>query len=325
MARPLRLHLQGFHYHVMSRGNARQAIFLDDRDYRTFLRLLSRALARFEVRCQAYCLMPNHFHLLLQPHAHALSRVMQQVNSAYAGAFNRRHGQVGHVLQGRFKALVIGEERYFRQVVRYIVTNPVRGCGVADPAAWPWSSYRATVGLASAPRFLDLPTLWRHFDAQSRRRAREAVALFVARADEAPDPPGPVFFGSADLAARIDEHVAAERANPEHAKAVRFAVRPALGALIDGDGGAAALDLRMGRAFLEHGYTLREIAVRVGLHTSTVWKRIHRGRPPGPKCRSYQAMDRSRKSARFCASRMPCPSRGYRSMTASTPTSFSAM
>ena len=154
MARPLRVHIPGVLYHVMSRGNARQQIFLDADDYARFLTRLTVTSARFGVRCRAYCLMVTHFHLLLEPNLFPLSRMMQQLNSSYSQSFNRRHERVGHVLQGRFKSPMIDGDDYVRRVLRYIALNPVRAGLVAHPAEWPWSSYRATAGLETRPSFL---------------------------------------------------------------------------------------------------------------------------------------------------------------------------
>ena len=178
MARPLRLHIPGALYHVMSRGNAKQAIFLGGQDYERFLELLSATTSRFGVLCLAYCLMQNHFHLLLEPHERSVSRMMQHLNSAYSQWFNRRHQRVGHLLQGRFKALLVDRDAYVLQVLRYIVLNPVEAGLVSDPAEWRWSSYRATVGRSAAPAFLALDDVWKAFDADVGR-ARSRFAEFV--------------------------------------------------------------------------------------------------------------------------------------------------
>jgi len=102
MARPLRIHAPGMLHHVMSRGNDKREMFVDDVDYARYLHLLERSARRFSVIVNGYCLMPNHVHLLMRPTVHPLARLMQHVNSAYCGWFNRRHGRVGHVLQGRY-------------------------------------------------------------------------------------------------------------------------------------------------------------------------------------------------------------------------------
>ena len=132
MARPLRIHIPHAFYHVMSRGNAKQTIFVGQADYEQFLELLEATSSRFDVRCRAYCLMPNHFHLLLQPRDTPVSCMMQQLNSAYSQSFNRRHDRVGHVLQGRFKSPLVDRDEYLLEVLRYIMLNPVEADLVDD-------------------------------------------------------------------------------------------------------------------------------------------------------------------------------------------------
>ncbi|MBU4594901.1 MAG: transposase, partial [Proteobacteria bacterium] len=132
MARPLRIEFPGAVYHVTSRGNAQAAIFVDGVDRNTFLAVLRQTLRRFNVLCHAYCLMTNHFHLLLETPDANLSKAMRQLNSVYTQAFNRRHGRVGHVLQGRFKAIVVDREAYLLELCRYVVLNPVRAGMVKD-------------------------------------------------------------------------------------------------------------------------------------------------------------------------------------------------
>ena len=156
MARPLRLHIPGVAGHVMSRGNNKQCMFLEDRDYEMYLELLDYTLTRFAVRCHAFCLMWNRIHLLLTPTTFPLSRMMQQLNSRYCRWFNKRHRRVGHMLQGRYAGLLIDGPVYFLNALRYLALNPVVGGKVVHPADWPWSSYRATMGLVPLPSFLDL-------------------------------------------------------------------------------------------------------------------------------------------------------------------------
>jgi len=138
----------------MSRGNAKMPIFLDDRDYRKFVFLLGDVLEPSAILCWNYCLMPNHYHLTLQPTRPNLSTAIKNLNGEYALWWNREHGRVGHVFQGRFKDQIVDRERYLLALSRYVVMNPVRAGLVAQPEAWFWSSYRATAGLSSAPAFL---------------------------------------------------------------------------------------------------------------------------------------------------------------------------
>src|SRR4029453_19376436 len=125
MSRPLRLHVPGLLHHVFARGNEKACIYADDQDYESFLDLLARTLPRFDVRCVAYCLVWNHYHLLPVPNEHPISRLLQQLNSAYCQRFNRRHHRVGHVLQGRYGCRLVEDGGYARTVLRYLALNPV--------------------------------------------------------------------------------------------------------------------------------------------------------------------------------------------------------
>jgi REP element-mobilizing transposase RayT len=258
----------------MSRGNAKQTIFIDTADYERFLDLLATAATRFGVVCRAYCLMPNHFHLLAEPDSWPLSRMMQQLNSAYSQSFNRRHHRVGHVLQGRFKALLVDRDEYFLQLLRYIVLNPVEAGLVNDPEAWQWSSYRATAGLGAAPALLALDDVWRMFDIDDDNAKRRFVA-FVDAGRGLPAPSEPLVFGSdpfkADIAVALEPH----RDSPDFSRDERHAVRPTLESLLDGNEGPPRIR-SVAEAFLRYGYTLREIGTVLGCHPSTVWKQIRR-------------------------------------------------
>ncbi|MCU1383060.1 MAG: hypothetical protein JWL71_1757 [Acidobacteria bacterium] len=285
MARPLRLHIPGALYHVMSRGNARQQIFVDDEDYEYFLHRLAVTSARFGARTVTYCLMKNHFHVLLESGPLPLSRMMQQLNSSYSQRFNVRHERVGHVLQGRFKAPIIDGDAYFLRVLRYIALNPVRSHLVAHPGDWPWSSYRALAGLAPPPPFLAADVVWDAFGVD-RVRACERFAAFTAAGltdgDEVPS--RALVSGSDAFVARVA--TAAERYADEGEViyAERFACRPGLDRLFADATDAAALDRSMRAAFEQYGYTLREIGGVIGRSPATVCKRIRRiaarGVPP---------------------------------------------
>ena len=217
MVRPLRVNVSGAIYHVMSRGNARQEVFLHDDDRRQFLKLLAGALRRFGVRCDAYCLMPNHFHLVLRIGESTLGRTMQQLNSAYAGWFNRRHQRVGHLFQGRFKAPMIEDGSYFHRAVRYVVQNPVRAGLCARCGDWEWSSYRATAGLATPQSWLSVEDVWQAFGDDADAACR-AFAEYCERQDEAPAGPTPVaplMFGSAEALTRLSEVLTPNRSHRE--------------------------------------------------------------------------------------------------------------
>lgn len=141
MARPLRLAYAGALYHLTVRGNARQDIFLDDEDRWRFLGVLERVVARCHLVLHAYCLMSNHFHLLAETLEANLSSAMRQLNGVYTQAFNRRHNRVGHVLQGRFKAIVVERDSCLLELARYVVLNPVRARLTRKAETYAWSSY----------------------------------------------------------------------------------------------------------------------------------------------------------------------------------------
>src|SRR5712691_11701160 len=126
MARRPRVHARGLLYHVIVRGNQRRKTFRDDRDYQAYLERLPRYRAKFGVKIYAYCLMPNHVHLLIEVSTEPLPKFMQGVQQGYTQYFNRRHNKAGHVFQGRYHAIICDKDEYLLSLVRYIHLNPVR-------------------------------------------------------------------------------------------------------------------------------------------------------------------------------------------------------
>ena len=126
MARPLRLEFPGAIYHLTSRGNARQKVFFTAGDRESFLNTLAGVVSRYHWICHAYCLMANHYHLLVETPKGNLSIGMRQLNGIYTQSFNRRHNRVGHLFQGRFKAIVVERDSHLLELCRYIVLNPAR-------------------------------------------------------------------------------------------------------------------------------------------------------------------------------------------------------
>jgi REP element-mobilizing transposase RayT len=151
MARKTRLHLAGGLYHIVWRGNQQQDIFLDDQDYERFCALIGDGVARFGYRVHAYCLMSNHVHLAVQAARDPLSSPLQNVAFRYTQWVNRRWSRVGHLFQGRYKAVLVDHDAYLLELVRYIHLNPVRAKLVRDPAEFRWSGHRAYLGLAPVP------------------------------------------------------------------------------------------------------------------------------------------------------------------------------
>lgn len=141
MGRMPRLHYPGGLYHVISRGNQRQRIFHDSEDYQVYLKKLDEYRKRYGFLLYAYVLMPNHVHLLVEVGAVSLSRIMQGLQQGYAVYYNRRHRKVGHLFQGRYKAILCEKEEYLLQLIRYLHCNPIRAKLVDDPSAYRWSSH----------------------------------------------------------------------------------------------------------------------------------------------------------------------------------------
>jgi len=142
--------------HVTARGNNRSVIFRDEADYEAFLRQFEKVVARFRWRCHAYCLIPNHYHLLVETPEGNLARGMLVLNGWYARRFNLRNERVGHVFGGPYDAKRVVTDEHLLEVSRYVVLNPVRAGLAAEPGRWRWSSYRATAGLSPRPLFLEL-------------------------------------------------------------------------------------------------------------------------------------------------------------------------
>jgi REP element-mobilizing transposase RayT len=179
MARPLRLEYPGAVYHVTARGHERGAIFREDTDREKFLALLGSISRNQGWELHGYCLMGNHYHLLVETPSGGLSRGMKALNGRYAQWFNRSHRRRGHFLEGRFRSVLVQKQSHLLELHRYVVLNPVRARLVQRAEEWKWSSYRATVGLEKAPEWLEVDWTLEQF-ARSRSMARRAFRRFVA-------------------------------------------------------------------------------------------------------------------------------------------------
>lgn len=267
VTRPLRVEFPGAVYHVTSRGDGREAIYLDDRDRRTFLEVVGSVLERFAWRCHAYCLMGNHYHLLIETPKPNLARGMRQVNGVYTQRFNRRHGRVGHVFQGRYKAIVVQKDGHLLELCRYVVLNPVRAGLVKTVRAWPWSSYRVTVGEASEPAWVTTDWLLAQFG-QRRAAAVREYRQFVAEGTvQRPweELIGQIYYGDEQFVTGV----AASTLHPEVPRRQRQPIRPPLERIVT-EGTPEAI----GQAYREYGYHLVEIAQYLGVHYATVSRRL---------------------------------------------------
>lgn len=274
MARPLRIEFEGAVYHITSRGNARDDIYLADTDREMFLDALAHVVDRFGWICHAYCLMSNHYHLMIETPQANLSRGMRQLNGIYTQRFNREHHRVGHIFQGRFKSIVVDKDAYLLELSRYIVRNPVAAGMVDDVEAWPWSSYRATAGEVPAPKFLNVDWLLSQFGG-TNATAKAAYASFV-RKEESGSPweglNGPDILGGDDFRGSLpQQQSASEKEIPRRKRILRHLPLAEI-ASADKDGSDW-----MREAYREHGYTMQAIAEHAGLHHSTVSRLIKKG------------------------------------------------
>src|SRR5512137_282677 len=166
MARALRLELAGGLYHVTSRGDRREDIFLDDADRLAWLEVFAQTCKRFNWVCHAWCLMGNHYHIVIETIEGNLAQGMRHLNGVYTQTFNRTHQRVGHVFQGRYKAVIVEKDSYLLELARYVVLNPLRAGMVKDIADWQWSSYAAMLGIQPAPEWLQTDWILGQFSPQ---------------------------------------------------------------------------------------------------------------------------------------------------------------
>lgn len=270
MSRPLRIEYPGAVYHVTSRGNRGEAIFLDHKDRNGFLGIIAGTIDRFQWRCHAYCLMGNHYHFLVETPLPNLGRGMRRVNGVYTQRFNRVHGREGHVFQGRYKAILVEKEAHLLEISRYVALNPVRAGMVKRVEDWPWSSYGATVGDCPAPPWLKTDWLLSCF---GKARPSEAYRRFVAEGLGAKNPwdglAGRDVLGGEDFLAEVQ--VKTGMKDREIPRQKRHLARPTLAQLQNRHEDRAQW---MASACREHGYTMGEIAAEAGLHYSSVSKII---------------------------------------------------
>lgn len=274
MARPLRVEFPGALYHVMARGNARQSIVADDSDRRRLLATVGEVVEKHNVLCHAYCLMNNHYHLLLETPDGNLSHAMRDIGGRYTQQFNRRHRRVGHLFQGRYKAILVEKESFLLELARYIVLNPVRSGLCRSAGMYPWSSYRATVGRTNVPRWLTIDSVLGRFGEIQHASQRRYAAFVGANrgVDRALQPEqSQVLLGRPEFIERMADHLHRHRRDTDIPRAQRFADRPSLAGLFgDTPLSRSARNARIVQACNRHGYRQREVARFLGLGEATI-------------------------------------------------------
>ena len=276
MARPLRIEFSGALFHVTSRGDRREAIFEDDADRQLFLQILAEVVNRFNWVCHAYCLMTNHFHLLIETPDANLSQGMRHLNGVYTQASNRRHQRTGHLFQGRFKGILVDKDSYLLELTRYVVLNPVRTGMVEGPEDWPWSSFCAMVGDVPAPVWLATEGLLAQFSKQraaARRRFGQFVMDGLDRDSIWSGLRQQIYLGDSGFVERTQEKVRLQGDEMTVPRAQRRTPAPSIKAIARN---YPDRNHAIAEAYATGAYSYREIAEYFGLHLATVGRIVRR-------------------------------------------------
>jgi len=272
MVRPLRIEYPGAVYHITSRGNKKDPIFLYKRDRLIFLSILKEVCQRYNWLCYAYCLMDNHYHLVIETVDGVLSLGMRLLNGKYTQRFNYIHQRIGHLFQGRYKAILVQKDTYLLELIRYVVLNPVRASVVTSPEKWEWSSYPATMGIGIKPSFLKDELVLGMFNTNltlARSRFKNFVTGDKKQSDAMPIK-GSVFLGDDNFIKEAMKHSKGRRRFKEIAKVDRFIDRPGLEDIFFDVKSKAERNKSIYSAHVKFGYQITEIARHLNLHLSTV-------------------------------------------------------
>jgi len=276
MARPLRIEFSGALYHVTSRGNRREAIFADDEDRQSFLQTLAEVVGRFNWVCYGYCLMTNHYHLVIETPEANLSKGMRHLNGVYTQASHRRHRRSGHLFQGRFKGILVDRESHLLELTRYVVLNPVRAGMVASPEEWPWSSHGALVGDVAVPAWLAADALLGQFGdrrATARRRYRRFVAEGMGGDSIWSALRQQIYLGDDDFVKRAQEKLRVQGDVSTVPHAQRRPPAPTIEAIARN---CPDRNEAIAESYATGAYSYREIAGHFGIHLGTVGRIIRR-------------------------------------------------
>ncbi len=277
MARPLRIELPGSLYHVTSRGDRRDEIYLDDSGRIFWLGLFGRVCKQFNWICHAYCLMDNHYHIVVETVEGNLSKGMRQLNGVYTQHFNRRHNRVGHVYQGRYKAILVEKDSYLLELSRYVVLNPVRASMVKRVDQWPWSSYSAMIGNSSCFEWLQTDWILGQFD-KKRKQAITDYVNFVRAGAGLPSVwdslRGQIYLGSETFVNKMQLYMKTDQNLSEIPRAQRRPMAKPLShysSFNDRNEGIVT-------AYQTRDYTMKQIADEFGLHYATVSRVIKKAK-----------------------------------------------
>lgn len=282
MARPLRIEFDGAIYHITSRGNEKKPIYRDDEDRKSFLDTLHKVNIKYNWLCHAFCLMNNHYHLIIETPDGNLSRGMRQLNGVYTQIFNKRHQRVGHVFQGRYKAILVEKESYLFEVCRYVVLNPVRAKTVNIPEQWKWSSYRGTAGKEKPHPCVTVDWIIRQFGTKKRlaeRKYREFIQAGIGEKGVLENVRSQGILGEKEFIEKFIGYVKGYEEVKEIPKSQRYIGRPDLEGLFKKEllTGRNRRNAGIKKAVVEYGYSQKEVADFLDLHYSTVSRIVNTG------------------------------------------------
>ena len=270
MARPLRLELAGGLYHVTSRGDRREHIYDNDGDREQWLENLGNVCDRYNWRCHAYCLMDNHYHIVIETAEANLSKGMRQLNGVYTQYYNRKHGRVGHVFQGRYKGILVERDEYLLELARYVVLNPIRANMVKNIIDWKWSSYHAMIDKAPVQHWLEIGWIFGQFSKQ-RKTAIVRYVNFVREGVGLPSIwshlQNQIFLGSE---AFVNENQKQIHKKETLDDVPRLQKRELPKSLEYYENKYSNQRKAIVKAYLSGGYTLKEIGIYFGKHYSTI-------------------------------------------------------
>ncbi len=266
MSRPLRLEFPDALYHLTARGDRREDIYEDDTDRRAFLEVFTTVLEQFNWACYAYCLMSNHYHLLVRTPDANLSKGMRQLNGIYTQAYNRRHNKTGHLFQGRYQSVLVDEDSYLLELSRYIVLNPVKAGMVKRVGQWQWSSYQATVGEAVAPVWLASDYLLSQFSVQRKTAIRKYTAFVqdgLSRGSIWSQLNHQIYLGDQDFIDRVQQYIGARDKDLQIPKIQK---RPIAKSLQEYEKMSRSRDEAIVMAYASGAYSYQMLGDYFGLH-----------------------------------------------------------
>jgi len=275
MTRPLRIEFNGALYHITSRGNARQAIFLNEEDFTDFLEILNSVVKRYNFLLHDYCLMNNHYHLLIETPEGNLSKGMRQLNGLYAQRFNQRHQRVGHLLQGRYQSILVDKENYLLELSRYIVLNPVRAGMVKEPKDYRWSSYQGTSGYQKIPGLFTDWILSQFGEEKTTIKYQTFVLSGIKETSPLKEVKGQLYLGKKTFMDQIGHLLQGKDKLIEIPRKQRYINRLSLKKILNYQN-KNQRDQVIYIAHLEYAYTLKEIAEYLGIHYTTVSRAVKR-------------------------------------------------